>query len=221
MNSKNSSRRKFIQKSGAVAGVTIIPSKSVWGMCNSSGVSGGSKDTSDSCSFIPSDLEGRSPGTWTKFLAKRTAEADSSNQLHGRDEEGLKKIKGAFAQYPYNWNQANGPERFLLKKIYDEINDEIWSAAIVLSTGSDAIPAKTLVISAALSSNGGIDWQLASVYLNLKFGFTSLPQPFLYINDYMAHLWGVANVVYSSHSAFEAVVESQQVDKESYMSFSV
>ncbi|WP_334031628.1 hypothetical protein [Alteromonas sp. P256] len=46
---KVNSRRKFIKSSGAIAGITVIPSKSVWGACNASGVSGGSQALEDVC----------------------------------------------------------------------------------------------------------------------------------------------------------------------------
>lgn len=53
--SNNNSRRKFIKATGAVAGVTVIPSKSVWGACNASGVSGGSQALENVCRVNESD----------------------------------------------------------------------------------------------------------------------------------------------------------------------
>jgi hypothetical protein len=52
---KTNSRRKFIKATGAVAGVTIIPSKSVWGACNASGVSGGSQALENVCRVSSED----------------------------------------------------------------------------------------------------------------------------------------------------------------------
>ena len=46
---KINSRRKFIKTTGAIAGITVIPSKSVWGACNASGVSGGSQALEEVC----------------------------------------------------------------------------------------------------------------------------------------------------------------------------
>jgi hypothetical protein len=51
----NNGRRKFIKTTGAVAGVTIIPSKSVWGACNASGVSGGSQALENVCRVSSQD----------------------------------------------------------------------------------------------------------------------------------------------------------------------
>lgn len=52
---KTSSRRKFIKSSGAIAGITVIPSKSVWGACNASGVSGGSQALESVCQISKED----------------------------------------------------------------------------------------------------------------------------------------------------------------------
>ena len=54
-NQDKNSRRKFIKASGAIAGVTIIPSKSVWGACNASGVSGGSQALEEVCRVSAED----------------------------------------------------------------------------------------------------------------------------------------------------------------------
>lgn len=52
---RTSSRRKFIKTSGAIAGITVIPSKSVWGACNASGVSGGSQALESVCQVSSQD----------------------------------------------------------------------------------------------------------------------------------------------------------------------
>ncbi|MEC8965485.1 MAG: hypothetical protein VX894_09195 [Pseudomonadota bacterium] len=54
-NQDNNGRRKFIKTTGAVAGVTIIPSRSVWGACNASGVSGGSQALENVCRVSSQD----------------------------------------------------------------------------------------------------------------------------------------------------------------------
>jgi len=70
-NQANNSRRKFIKTTGAVAGITVLPSTSVWGACNASGISGGSKVINVTCS-VPKITGGWSPGTWKK-LTKSSA----------------------------------------------------------------------------------------------------------------------------------------------------
>ena len=207
MNSKNSSRRKFIQKSGAVAGVTIIPSKSVWGMCNSSGVSGGSKDTSDACSVDYSEFGGRSGGSWGKFLTPATTDTvNSSYDLEGRDSRGVGKIHGMFSEYSdHKWNhlapdnndssyKRNQKKKKIreLKKMYDKIQSVIADTPDIDLGGTvgGEVPAAKLALSEALRG-GGIARQLACVYLNLYFEFIERPISFINDQQYMEHLWGL------------------------------
>ncbi|GGF65557.1 hypothetical protein [Alteromonas lipolytica] len=207
MNLNNSSRRKFIKRTGAVAGVSIIPSKSVWGACNSSGVSGGSKDTSETCSVGFTEFGGRSGGSWDKFLEEANPNTINSNySLDERDDQGLKKIHGMFSNYSnHKWNELepkDNDEPWVIdekrrkiqdiKRLYDDINDVIVNTPDIDLGGSEGgeIPAATLDLSEALQG-GGIAKQLACVYMNLHFGFIQRPTSFLTNQQYMEHLWGV------------------------------
>jgi len=68
-NQANNSRRKFIKTTGAVAGITVIPTSSVWGACNATGISGGSKALDVVCQ-VPTISGGWSPGSWKKLTKK-------------------------------------------------------------------------------------------------------------------------------------------------------
>jgi len=68
-------KRSFIKKASVSVGVTALAPTSVWGACNSSGISGGSQDTSASCA-MPTYLEGRDPAFWALWLR----DASFSNQ---------------------------------------------------------------------------------------------------------------------------------------------
>ena len=207
VNQKNSSRRKFIQRSGAIAGVTVIPSKSVWGMCNSSGVSGGSKDTSDACSVDYSEFGGRSGGSWGKFLTPATTDkVNSRHELEGRDSRGVGKIHGMFSEYSdHKWKhlapdkndssyKKSQKEKKIreLKAMYDKIQSVIADTPKIDLGGTvgGEIPAAKLKLSEALKG-GGIARQLACVYLNLHFKFIKRPISFINDQQYMAHLWGI------------------------------
>ncbi|NVK54063.1 MAG: hypothetical protein HWE26_00495 [Alteromonadaceae bacterium] len=213
MSTKQTSRREILKKSGAIAGVTIIPSRSVWGACNASGVSGGSQDAVESCSFRADELGGRSPGSWSKFLSEATKAPDWSDDLDGRDKRGLNKIHGMFYYYNFPWNRkTNGYERLALKKLYDAVNHTIKTTTIDLGGDGVNVPTGQLNLASALSSSGGIAWQLASVYLNFKYGFVRLPASYMNAEEYMVNLWAVANVSYDSYSAFENDVDAQYED---------
>lgn len=213
MNTKQTSRREILKKSGAIAGVTIIPSRSVWGSCAASGVSGGSQDTVESCTVTADDLGGRSPGSWSKFLSEATKSPDWSDDLDGRDEKGLNKIHGMFHYYNYPWNKkTKGHERLNLKKVYDAVNHTIRTTTINLGGNGDTVPHGQLNLESALSNSGGLAWHLASVYLNFKYGFVQLPASYINAEEYMVDLWAVANVSYDSYSAFENDVDAQYED---------
>ncbi|MFD3282864.1 hypothetical protein ACE41O_06990 [Alteromonas macleodii] len=87
-NQANNSRRKFIKTTGAVAGITVLPSTSVWGACNASGISGGSKVINVTCS-VPEITGGWSPGTWKKLTKS------SACSSHWKAKKKIKKIFGS------------------------------------------------------------------------------------------------------------------------------
>ncbi|MDC8830350.1 hypothetical protein [Alteromonas gilva] len=213
MNTQRSSRREILKKSGAIAGVTIIPSRSVWGACNASGVSGGSKDAIESCTFRANELGGRSPGSWSKFLSEATEAPDPSDSPGGRDETGLNKIHGMFSNYYFPWNKKiSDAERLALKKVYDSINNTIRTTTVDLGGDGAIIPVGQLHLESALSNSGGIAWHLASVYLNFKYGFVRLPASYMSPAEYLVNLWAVAHVSYDSYAAFENDVDAQYED---------
>lgn len=83
---KTSSRRKFIKSSGAIAGITVIPSKSVWGACNASGVSGGSQALEEVCGTnelnnLNNNAGGFSPESFNTLLTS----VNSGNNLPSND----------------------------------------------------------------------------------------------------------------------------------------
>ncbi|MEP2653385.1 MAG: hypothetical protein ABJH06_15495, partial [Paraglaciecola sp.] len=85
-------RRSFIKKSAAGVVVTSLPAKSVWGACNASGISGGSGSTA-TCE-LPILSNGRSPGSWSKFLSNNPTKV------------GRNKIKTMFSTYQRGSNSA-------------------------------------------------------------------------------------------------------------------
>ncbi len=63
------SRRSFVKKVGTGALLTSLPAQSVWGACNASGVSGGSRVVDVTCDSPPTiSIGGWSPGQWQKYV---------------------------------------------------------------------------------------------------------------------------------------------------------
>ena len=118
------------------------------------------------------------------------------------------KIHGMFSNYSdHKWGKLEPKESVKhwvrkakkrkiqdMKRLYDDINSIILDTEDIDLGGTinGEIPAATLVLSEALKG-GGIAKQLACVYLNLHFNFIQRPTTFLSNEQYLQHLWGVAN----------------------------
>lgn len=78
------SRRTFVKRVGAGAIFSSLPAQSVWGACNASGISGGSRVVAVTCT-VPQVDGGWSPGMWQKLtfqasgVSTDTASAFSTN----------------------------------------------------------------------------------------------------------------------------------------------
>jgi hypothetical protein len=181
-------RRNFLKKAALGVVVTSLPAQSVWGACNASGISGGSGSTT-TCE-MPNLTGGRSPGSWSKFIA-------SSPTNTGRN-----KIKAMFSAY-------SGADDATLNLKFCDLNNYIKSTVISLSDGGGAIPPATLDLGSALANSGGI-WNLAAVYLNAKFGFYSIPPEFSDADELIQHIWVVLYVANGNSTPvdFESLVPS-------------
>ena len=168
-NSNSPSRRKFLLKTSAGVVITTLPVQSVWGACNASGLSGGSR-SADSVCVMPIVTGGRSPGSWRKFA--KSGEPD---------KVGLNKVKSMFSM------SKNDD----LTAAYCSVRSHIKNMPdVVLSDGSGTIPRNSLNIYEALQSQGGI-WNLAAYYLNAYFGFYGDISPFTSAEELVQHVWGV------------------------------
>ena len=146
-----SSRRKFLKKTSAGAIITTLPAQSVWGACTVSGaLSGGSKEVGE-CVYIPLS-GGRSPGFW-RDLTTGSSLADAFPYL-----KAWHKV--------HNATRRDCEEAYLINVINQAKNTTIFIGNDP-TTGS----AISLNIATALTSPGGIAWNLAAVYLNFVFNF--------------------------------------------------
>jgi hypothetical protein len=165
-------RRSFLKKSTAGVMMTSLPAQSVWGACNASGISGGSRSTT-TCD-MPFLTGGRSPGFWWRFTPA----------FPGMFSNG--SFKDVFTAYA-------GASSTVINNAKCDMTTYLFATTITLSVGAGPIPAATLNLGDALSSNGGI-WNLAAVYLNAKFGLYAIPLPFDNEQDLIEHIWGVLAV---------------------------
>ncbi|MFQ3248265.1 MAG: hypothetical protein ACI9O6_000067 [Glaciecola sp.] len=169
---KTSVRRNFLKKSAIGLVASSMPAQSVWGACNASGISGGS--TSTTTCVMPVLSNGRSPGSWVKFIAPQPT------------DKGRNKIKAMFSAYKTASDGA-------LNHNFCYLNSYIKNTTIMLSDGKGSIPYKELHLGNALANPGGI-WNLAAVYLNARFGFYNIPPEFSGADELIEHIWGVLYV---------------------------
>jgi hypothetical protein len=163
------SRRKFLMKSTAGVVITTLPAQSVWGACNASGLSGGSR-TSETVCETPLVTGGRSPGSWRVYLESGTPSKNCTNKV--RSMFSLSKSSD-------------------LTAAYCSVRNEITNMPnIVLSDGMGVIPTATLNIGTALGNSGGI-WNLAAYYLNAYYGFYGDLSPYSNAEEFVQQAWAV------------------------------
>lgn len=190
------SRRKFLMKSTAGVVITTLPAQSVWGACNASGLSGGSR-TSETVCEIPLVVGGRSPGSWRVYVESGNPSTNST-----------KKVRAMFSlSHSDNLTAA-----------YCSVRNEITNMPnIVLSDGTGAIPEADLNIETALSNTGGI-WNLAAYYLNAYYGFYGDLSPYANAEEFVQQAWAVmyinnGGLVPTDYSILESSFTNGYVDK--------
>ncbi|MDN4501805.1 hypothetical protein QX776_05305 [Alteromonadaceae bacterium BrNp21-10] len=164
-------RRSFIKRSSAGFLISSLPAQSVWGACNASGISGGSRNISNTC-YFPNVNGGLSPGFWEKFLD-------------------LENWNGNSFQSKFSFYSAASDDD--IAKVKCEIASYINSTTVRLSNGAGNIPSALLNLGQALANPGGI-WNLAAFYLNAHYGFYTLPPEFSSADELTQHMWGVLYV---------------------------
>jgi hypothetical protein len=172
VSAKTKVRRTFLKRASASVLISSLPAKSVWGACNTSGVSGGSSTTA-TCE-LPIVTNGRSPGFWGRFTSN---------------------FKGNFSDASFNdvFTSYAHESDDVIADAKCNLTQYLRDTTIVLSEGNSVIPAATLNLYEALSNNGGI-WNLAAYYLNAKFGLYTIPLPFDNAEELVEHVWGVLSI---------------------------
>lgn len=181
----NVKRRSFIKKVSAGVVITSLPAKSVWGACNASGISGGSRST-DTC-VVPFLSNGRSPGSWKKFV-----------ESPGNANTQRNKVKAMFSMYEHASDSLLDLKVADLRRFIADI------APVKLDNGP---PAVFLDVPRALMAGGDIA-NLASCYLNAVFGFYTLPLQFSDADELVEHLYGVMKYGSTSAGDFGSMLTS-------------
>lgn len=164
------SRRGFIKKSSMVAGISVLPASNVWGVCNVSGVSGGSQAINQTC-MVNTFIGGYSRSYWRSLVKDTPSDADIANFTFVNFDD------------PENDRRTN----------YPNIAKLIMTGDIDISGGGN-IPNLKMNLLTAIKS-GSMDEQLvAAIYINFIFGFvTSIETQYTGNSGnraFLEHVWG-------------------------------
>ena len=162
---RTNSRRQFIVKAAVGSAALSVPGKSVWGACSVSGAMSGnvSRVNPEQKCEAPPISGGRSPGTWKDAL---------DGSMNGQR---LKAMFTALQKVDYPAMPAAEPGSILWVAYESHLESVIKSNSMKIdkrvldddvSYANGGVP-----LFDALDKPGGMDYNLAAVWLNTYFGF--------------------------------------------------
>jgi len=162
---RTNSRRQFIVKAAVGSAALSVPGKSVWGACSVSGAMSGniSRVNPEQKCEAPLIFGGRSPGTWKDAL---------DGSMNGQR---LKDMFTALQRVDYPAMPAAEPGSILWVAYESHLESVIKSNSMKIdkrvldddvSYANGGVP-----LFDALDEPGGMDYNLAAVWLNTYFGF--------------------------------------------------
>lgn len=158
---QTNSRRQFIVKSVVGSAALSVPGKSVWGACSVSGAMSGNvsrMNPEQKCS-APTVIGGHSPGSWKDALNGQKLKAIFA-VLQEKDVPSMPAAQpGSILWVAYEKHLET-----VIKTHSMAIDSRVLDDGITYVNGG--VP-----LFNALDSNGGVDYNLAAVWLNVYFGF--------------------------------------------------
>ncbi|MEP7702698.1 hypothetical protein [Paraglaciecola sp. 25GB23A] len=174
---QQNARRKFLIQSSAGVAITTLPAQSVWGACNTSGLSGGSRSAGTVC-IIPHVTGGRSPGSWTKFV-----------DLAAPDNLARNKVREMFSLGPGGGPSA--PSESSLNAAYCNVRTHIRGLPTLTLVDPQGIFADVDFNVEDYLNDSGPEKNFAAYYLNALFGFYGPLAPLADADELIQHVWGV------------------------------
>jgi len=205
VSSTDTGKRSFIKKATVVAGISTLAPTSAWGLCNASGVSGGSQNMSGVC-VVPNYPEGRGPEFWKKFLKdnptwddKVIAQwfiTDVDSHTEFTNGETLDKASATLHLMKSDLLGSN-KRSFYYHKIADFLRDGRLQFTVEKYDSNVGKTTQTINVSnALLYRSHSYEGHLAAVYLNVVFGLSELPHEFNVeggLSMLLDHYYGVAH----------------------------
>lgn len=181
---KGNSRRGFIKKTSMVAGISMLPASNVWGVCNVSGVSGGSQAVNQTC-LIPSFFGGFSPSVWQQFVQVSTPEEYAS-------------VMETISSIPSTETMENS-DALKVEVYFEWIRDFLNNSTVVISSSNELLDPLNMNVGSIFNAPANSKKKLvAAVVANYSLGFIeSLPAQYTGPNGFMEfveHIWGSLQV---------------------------
>ena len=174
---QQNARRKFLIQSSAGVAITTLPAQSVWGACNTSGLSGGSRSGGTVC-IIPHVTGGRSPGSWTKFVESGAPGNNARN-----------KVRELFSLGP--GGGTNAPTNSFLDSAYCNVRAFINGLPTLVLVDPRGIESDVNFNVAAYLNDSGPETNFAAYYLNALFNFYGPLAPLADADELIQHVWAV------------------------------
>jgi len=182
IDAKSNSRRGFIKKSSLVAGISVLPASNVWGVCNTSGVSGGSLSINLSCVVNPFS-GGYQPSHWEKLAQYDPSSSDSA------------ALAELLLDVSTTDRFASTPQALKMEGYYPYVR-AMLDKHIIQIQGGGRIPPLSINVGQTMrtrSTSSGKTKHLAAVYTNCLFGFVNLEAQFSGKDGlalFIEHIWG-------------------------------
>lgn len=168
---QQNARRKFLIQSSAGVAITTLPAQSVWGACNTSGLSGGSRSAGTVC-IIPHVTGGRSSGSWTKFVESGAPGNNNRN-----------KVRELFSLSTYTDPQ--------LDTAYCNVRAFINGLPTLVLVDPRGIESDVSFNVEAYLNDSGPEKNFAAYYLNALFNFYGPLAPLADADELIQHVWAV------------------------------
>jgi hypothetical protein len=210
--SADKSKRFFIKKASAAAGIATLAPTSVWGACNASGISGGSQDTNTSCA-MPDYNEGRNPEFWKKWLKEHPT--DSDKRIVNWAVTDISSDTESFNSHnaPNNYWVGRQKRYYYYHKVADTIKKLEFDVKSRDKDGNEIVSTINVYHAISSASSDSIQAHLAAVYLNRLFGFSKVTYEYQTQQGFqmlLDHYYGMSMHVDSFNS--DMVIRYRSID---------
>ena len=173
--SADKSKRFFIKKASAAAGIATLAPTSVWGACNASGISGGSQDTNTSCA-MPNYTEGRKANFWKKWLREHPTLQDKNIvkwSVIGIDSSTEEFSADDHPRPPHDTTIGQEKRRYYYHRVADAIKNLAFHATSRDKDGQ-LVTIDIVAHKAIVNAPNTIQGYLSAIYLNRVFGYSNV-----------------------------------------------